>query len=43
MLHAKSQSHRPSGSGEEYLKALTIYVRDAHFSNVTKTICIDFG
>ena len=37
MLHTKSQSYRPSGSGEEDFKMFfTIYVRDCHLGHVIK-------
>ena len=43
MLHAKFQSHRSSGSGEEdFLKVFTIYGHGGHLGHVTWTIYITF-
>ena len=33
MLHAKFQNHRPSGSGEEFLKVLAIYSHGGHLGH----------
>ena len=36
MLHAKIQTHRPSGSGEEdFLKVFAIYSHNGHLGHVT--------
>ena len=43
MLHTKSQGHRPSDSGEDFLRGFTIYGRGSHLSHVTKVFCINFG
>ena len=37
MLHAKFQNHRPSGSGEDFLKVFAIYSDGGHFGHVTLT------
>ena len=37
MLHTKSQGHRPSGSGEDFLRVFTIHGRGGHLGHVTKT------
>ena len=42
MLHAKFQSHRPSGSGEMFLKVFAIYNHGGHLGHVTLTIYINF-
>ena len=43
MPHAKSQGHRPSGSGEEdFLRVFTKYGRGRHLGHVTKTIWTNF-
>ena len=43
MLHAKSQGHRPSGSGEEdFLRVFTIYGHGGHLGHVTRTIFTNF-
>ena len=42
MIHAKFQNHRPSGSGEGFLKVFTIYEHDGHLGHVTWTIYINF-
>ena len=41
MLHTKSQGNRPSGSGEEYFKVFSMYVRGGHLVHVTTIICIN--
>ena len=38
MLHAKFQNHRPSGSGEDFLKVLAIYSHGDHLDHVMLTI-----
>ena len=38
MLHAKFQNHRPSGSGEDFLKVFAIYSHGGHLGHVTLTI-----
>ena len=44
MLHTKSQSQRPSGSGgEDFLRVFTIYGHGGHLGQVTKIFCINFG
>ena len=44
MLHTKSQSHRPSGSGEvDFYIVFTIYGRGGHLGHVTNISCINFG
>ena len=42
MLHAKFQDHRTSGSGEDFLRFLTIYGHGGHLGHVTCTIYIIF-
>ena len=42
MLHTKSQGHRPSGSGEDFLRVFTIYGHGSHLGHVTKTIWTNF-
>ena len=42
MLHAKFQNHRPSGSGEDFLKGFAIYSHGGHLGHVTWTIYIHF-
>ena len=42
MLHAKFQNHRPSGSGEDFLKIFAIYSHGGHLGNVTLTIYTNF-
>ena len=42
MLHAKSQDHRTSGSGKDFLKVFTIYGRGGHLGHVTWAIYINF-
>ena len=43
MLHAKFQSHRPSGSGvEDFLKVFAIYSHGGHLGHVTWTIYTNF-
>ena len=43
MLHAKIQTHRPSGSGEEdFLKVFAIYSHGRHLGHVTLTNYINF-
>ena len=42
MLHAKFQNHRPSGSGEDFLKVFSIYSHGGHVGHVTLTIYINF-
>ena len=43
MLHAKIQTHRPSGSGEEdFLKVFAIYSHGGHLGYVTLTNYINF-
>ena len=42
MLHAKFQNHRPSGSGEGFLKVFAIYSHGGHLGHVTWTIYINF-
>ena len=42
MLHAKFQNHRPSGSGEDFLKVLAIYSHGGHLGHVTLTIYTNF-
>ena len=42
MLHAKFQNHRPSGSGEEFLKVFAIYSHGGHIGHVTLVIYINF-
>ena len=37
MLHAKIQTHRPSGSGEDFLKVFAIYSHGGHLGHVTLT------
>ena len=43
MLHAKSQGHQPSGSGEDLYSVFTIYGHGRHLGDVTRTICTNFG
>ena len=38
MLHTKSQSHLPFGSGEDFLRVYTIYGNGGHLGHVTRTI-----
>ena len=42
MLHARFKNHRPSGSGERFLKVFAIYSHDGHLGHVTLTIYINF-
>ena len=43
MLHAKFQTYRPSGSGEEDFKTFfAIYSHGGHLGHVTWTIYINF-
>ena len=42
MLHAKFQNHRPSGSGEDFLKIFAIYSHGGHLGHKTMTIYINF-
>ena len=42
MLYAKFQYHRPSGSGEDFLKVSAIYSHGGHLGHVTLTIYINF-
>ena len=42
MLHAMFQDHRTSGSGEDFLKVLTIYGHGGHLGHMTWTIYIKF-
>ena len=43
MLHAKIQTHRPSGSGEEdFLKVFAIYSHGGHLGHVTLTNYTNF-
>ena len=42
MLHVKFQNHRPSGSGEDFLKLFAIYSHGSHLGHVTWTIYINF-
>ena len=35
LLHAKFQNHRPSGSGEDFLKVFAIYSHRNHLGHVT--------
>ena len=43
MHHAKIQTHRPSGSGEEdFLKVFAIYSHGRHLGHVTLTNYINF-
>ena len=43
MLHTKSQGHRPSGSGEDFLRVFTIYGRGGHLGHETRTILTNFS
>ena len=43
MIHAKFQNHRPSGSGERFLKVFAIYSHGGHLGHVTWTIYINFS
>ena len=43
MLHAKFQTHRPSGSeDEDFLKKIAIYSHGGHLGHATLTIYINF-
>ena len=42
MLHAKFQDHRPSGSGEDFLKVFALYSHGGHLGHVTWAIFINF-
>ena len=42
MLHAKIHNHRPSGSGEDFLKVFAIYSYCGHFRHVTLIIYKNF-
>ena len=42
ILHAKFQSHRPSGSGKDFLRFFAIYSHGGHLGHVTWTIYTDF-
>ena len=43
MFHAKIQTHRPSGSGEEdFLKVFAIYSHGSHLGHVTLTHYTNF-
>ena len=42
MLHVKFQNHRPSGSGEDFLKVFAIYSHGGHLGHGTWTIYINF-
>ena len=43
MPHTKFQGHRPSGSGEDFLKGFTIYGCGGYLGHVTKIFGIPFG
>ena len=42
MLHAKFQNHRPSGSGDRFLKVFARYSHGGHLGHVTLTIYTNF-
>ena len=42
MLHTKFRENRPAGSGEDFLRVLTIYGRGGHLGHVTSIISSDF-
>ena len=42
MLHAKFQTHMPSGTGEENFKDFAIYRQSGHLGHVTLTIYINY-
>ena len=42
MLHARFQNHRPSGSGEDFLKVFAIHSHGGHLDHVTWSIYINF-
>ena len=41
-VHAKLRENRPAGSGEEFLRAFTIYGRGGHLGHVTQMPRINF-
>ena len=42
MLHTKFRENWPAGSGEDFLRVLTIYGRGGHLGHVTSIISSDF-
>ena len=42
MLHTKFRENRPTGSGEDFLRVFTIYVRGGHLGHVTSIMLINF-
>ena len=42
MLHTKFPGNRPVGSGEDFLRVLTIYGRGGHLCHVTSIMSSDF-
>ena len=43
MLYTKFRENRPAGSGEDFLRVLTIYGHCGHLGHVTWTIYTNFG
>ena len=42
MLHTKFRGNQPAGSGEDFLRVLTIYGIGGHLGHVTSIISSDF-
>ena len=42
MLHTNFRGNRPVGSGEDFLRVLTIYGRGGHLGDVTTIVSINF-
>ena len=42
MLHTKLRENQPAGSGEDFLRVLTIYGCGGHLGHVTSIISSDF-
>ena len=42
MLHTKFRGNRSAGSGEDFRRVFTIYVRNGHLGHVTSTMPSDF-
>ena len=43
MLYTKFRRNRPTGFGEDFLKAFTIYGHGSHLGHVTSIILIKFS
>ena len=42
MLNTKFRGNQPAGSGEDFLRAFTIYGRSGHLGHVTSIMLINF-